>query len=165
MKKVIIFLIIIIALFGAMALVNNMQQKEKTADTPKASDTQKGPYGGKELNAATTGQLEDPNYQNIILPDTLKTKLDKKEDVTVYFFSPLCPHCKEATPRLMPLAEDKGIQVEQFNLLEFEDGWDAYNIESTPTLVQFKDGKETARIVGAQDTKIFSSWFDKNTLK
>ena len=55
--------------------------------------------------------------------------------------------CKEATPILTPLAEELGIDLVQYNLLEFEQGWDDYDIEGTPTIVQFKDGKEVARIV------------------
>ncbi|MBM7694261.1 thiol-disulfide isomerase/thioredoxin [Peribacillus deserti] len=156
MKKVIIFLVIIIALFGGIAAVNNIQQKEKTADNP---------YGKKELNPATVDQLDDPNYKNLILPADLKEKLDNNEDATVYFYSSTCPHCKRTTPELMPLAKSKDIHIDQYNLQEFEQGWDDYGIESTPTLVQFKDGKETARIVGYNEKNVFSKWFDKYTLK
>ena len=51
----------------------------------------------------------------------------------------------------------------QFNLLEFEEGWNNYGIESTPTIVQYKDGKEVNRIVGYQDEPVFEQWFNENS--
>ncbi len=154
MKKVLIFLAIIIVLFAGIAYVTKMQNSVKSKDNP---------YGKDTLHPATADLLEDPNYQNLILPDQLEEKLNSKEDLTVYFFSSTCPHCKAATPVLMPLADDLGVDVVQYNLLEFEQGWDDFGIESTPTLVQFKDGKEVARIVGNQPKEEFQSFLEKNT--
>jgi thiol-disulfide isomerase/thioredoxin len=139
LKKIILFLVIIVALFAGIAYVTNMQNKEKAEGNP---------YGKDELNPATVDQLDDPNYQNLILPEELEKKLNNKEDVTVYFYSPTCPHCQKATPVLMPLADEMGVDIVQYNLLEFEQGWDDYGIESTPTLVHFEKGKEADRIVG-----------------
>ncbi|EIJ82012.1 thioredoxin-like protein [Bacillus methanolicus PB1] len=153
MKKVIIFLAIIIALFAGVAILNNMQQKEKvSADNPYRKDS---------LHPETVKQLDDPNYQNIILPEELEKKLEAKEDVTVYFFSPTCPHCQKATPIVTPLSKKMGIDLFLFNLLEFEDGWDDYGITETPTIVQYKDGKETARITGYNEKSVFEEWFNK----
>ncbi len=87
------------------------------------------------------------------------------EDVTVYFYSPTCPHCQRTTPIVDPLSKEMGIDLVQYNLLEFEQGWDDYGIESTPTIVQFKKGKETARIVGYNEEDVFQDWFNKNAIK
>ncbi|GAB6926391.1 hypothetical protein JCM10914A_03740 [Paenibacillus sp. JCM 10914] len=108
-------------------------------------------YGGKKvanLNPATQALLDDPNYQQIILPDQLKAKVDNKESFYVYFFASDCPHCMATTPQLMPLADDAGVTLHQYNLREFQEGWRDYNIEFTPTLVYFENGVEQERIVG-----------------
>lgn len=155
MKKVVIFLAIVICLFVAIAFLTKMQNEAKVEEN--------NPYQKDTLHPETVAQLDDPNYQNIILPDELQKKLKNKEDVTVYFYSPLCPHCVEATPVMMSVAKDLGIHVYQFNLLEFDDGWDDYFIEETPTIVQYKDGKESARITGNNDKEVFEQWFRKNS--
>lgn len=154
MKKIVIFLVIVIALFVGMAVLNNVQNKEKLGADNK--------YKTNDLQQETIDQLDDPNYQNIILPEELEEKLKNKEDVTVYYYSPTCSHCKKTTPILMPLAEDMGIDVVQFNLLEFEDGWNQYGIEGTPTLVRYVDGQEVARIDGYREEATFKQWFEEN---
>lgn len=108
-------------------------------------------YGGKKvssLNPATQELLSDPNYQSIILPDQLKDKVDNKENFFVYFFASDCPHCRVTTPELMPLADDAGVTMHQYNLREYQEGWRDYNIEFTPTLVYFENGVEKERLVG-----------------
>lgn len=159
MKKIIIFLVIVICLFLAISLVTKKQNEEKAEEK-----TEEYPLYHKDtLHSETIGQLDDPNYQNIILPEDLDKKLKNKEDVTVYFFSPTCPHCVKATPVVMSVAEDLGIHIYEFNLLEFDDGWDDYNVEKTPTIIQYKKGKESARITGNNDREVFEQWFNENS--
>lgn len=155
MKKILIFLGVMIVLFGAISYLTNAKNEEKTEDNPYKKET---------LNPQTIAQLDDPNYQNLILPDELEDKLDKGEDVTVYFYSPTCTHCQRTTPELVPLVEEMDIDLVKYNLLEFEQGWDDYQLESTPTIVQFKEGKEVARIVGYNDPEVFEQWFTNNTI-
>ncbi|MBS4188710.1 thioredoxin family protein [Bacillus sp. FJAT-49705] len=156
MKKVIIFLGIIIILFAAVGIITKMQNEEKVSE--------ENPYGkNATLHAETIKQLDDPNYQNIILPDKLEEKLDNKEDVTVYFYSPICPHCLSTTPIVAPLAKEMEIDLVQYNLLEFEKGWDKYGITETPTIVQYKDGEEVNRITGYKDEAVFKEWFNENS--
>lgn len=152
MKKLIIFGAIILVLFGTLAFVTSYSQKEETKGNP---------YGKDTLKTSTIKQLDDPNYQNIILPNEVEKKLKNKEDFIVYFYSPECPHCQRTTPILMPVAKDVGVTINQFNLLEFEDGWNNYNIHETPTLVHFKDGKEQDRIVGYQEEATFKNLLSK----
>ncbi|MGG1687950.1 thioredoxin family protein [Pseudalkalibacillus sp. NRS-1564] len=153
MKKAIIFLGIVIVIFGALAFVTNYSNSEKTEGNP---------YGKSSLNPATIEQLDDPLYQNQILPDELEEALSNEEEAFVYFYSPTCIHCKNTSPVLVPLAEDMGIDLKKYNVLEFEQGWNDYRIESTPTLVRFKDGKEVDRIVGTQSEDTFKQWIEKN---
>ncbi len=153
MKKAIIFLGIIIVLFGALAFVTNLSNSEKAEGNP---------YGKDSLDPATIDQLDDPLYQNQILPDELDKKLSNEDDAFVYFYSPTCIHCKNTSPILVPLAEDMDIDLKKYNVLEFEQGWNDYQIESTPTLVRFKDGKEVDRIVGTQTEETFKQWVEQN---
>ncbi|MFE8703146.1 thioredoxin family protein [Cytobacillus sp. FJAT-54145] len=155
MKKVIIFLAIIIALFVAVGLLTKMQNEEKVSED--------NPYGKDTLHPETIAQLDDPNYQNLILPEELEEKLDNKEDVTVYFYSPTCSHCQRTTPIVDPLSKEMEIDLVQFNLLEFDNGWNQYNVSETPTIVQYKEGKEVARIVGYQEEAVFEDWFNENS--
>lgn len=142
MKKIIIFLAVIIVLFAGIAIVTKMQTSEKVEGNP---------YGKSSLHPETVKQLEDENYQNIILPEDLEKKLDAKEDAVVYFFSPTCHYCVEATPHIMSAAKKAGVNIDQFNLLEFEDGWEQYHIENTPTIVVYEKGKEKNRFVGSSE--------------
>ncbi|MBY0123142.1 co-chaperone YbbN [Bacillus sp. S/N-304-OC-R1] len=155
MKKVIIFLAVIIVLFVAVGFLTKMQNEEKVSE--------ENPYGKDTLHPETIAQLNDPNYQNLILPEELKKKLDNKEDVTVYFYSPTCPHCQRTTPVVAPLATKMKVDLVQFNLLEFDKGWDQYLITETPTIVQYKAGKEVNRITGYQDKEVFEQWFKENS--
>lgn len=139
MKKLAIIGGIVIALFIGIIVLNNMSNSEKLEDNP---------YGTDNLNQATIDLLDDENYQNIILPDDLEAKIESSEDVFAYLFSPLCSYCMQFTPKLMEVADEKGIQIDQLNVLEFENAKAAYNLEATPTLIYFEDGKEVSRIVG-----------------
>ncbi|MGA9227927.1 MAG: thioredoxin domain-containing protein, partial [Mesobacillus sp.] len=121
MKKVIIFLVIIVGLFAALFFVSKAQNEEKAEGNP---------FGKEALHPETVKQLEDPNYQNIITPDELEKVIKNGEDATVYFYSPTCPHCVRTTPIVSPLAKEMDVNLVQFNLLEFEEGWNNYGIES-----------------------------------
>ncbi|KKI91517.1 thioredoxin [Bacillus sp. SA1-12] len=146
MKKIIIFGAVILILFGTLAFITTYQNKQKAEGNV---------YGKDNLDPATIDQLDDPNYQNIILPEELESKLENKEETIVYYFSPTCTHCQATTPVLMPVAEELGVEINQFNLLEFEDGWTQYSINATPTLVHYKDGKEVARSEGSNTEEYF----------
>ena len=156
MKKILIFLAIIVVLFIALAVLTNMKNTEKVSAN--------NPYEKSSLHPETVALLDDENYQNIILPDELQQKLENKEDVTVYFFASTCPYCKIATPSLTPLAKELGVDLVQYNLEEFKQGWDDYHIESTPTIIQFKKGEETARIVSLQDEAVYKEWLTEHSV-
>jgi thiol-disulfide isomerase/thioredoxin len=155
MKKVIIFGSIVVLIFVALIVVSNLNQAQKAAGNP---------FGKDRLHPATIELIDDPNYQNVILPEELEKKLADEEAVTVYFYSSDCPYCKEATPRLVPLAEENGINLVQYNLREFEEGWDQYNLDSTPTIIHFENGAEAGRIVSAVPDEEFQQFFDEYVL-
>ncbi|MBM7604319.1 thiol-disulfide isomerase/thioredoxin [Metabacillus crassostreae] len=152
MKKILLFGAVILILFGGLAFVTTYQNKQKAEGNV---------YGKANLDSATIAQLDDPNYQNIILPDQLETKLENKEDTIVYFFSPRCEHCVATTPVLMPIAEDVGVEINQLNLLEFEDAWNEYKITGTPTLVHYQDGKEVDRVEGSSTEEAYRTLLEE----
>lgn len=156
MKKIIVFLVVIIAMFAALFFLNKAQNEEKSKGNP---------YGKSSLHPETVKQLDDPNYQNIILPEELDDIIKNGKDATVYFYSPTCPHCVRTTPVVAPLAKEMDVDLLQFNLLEFENGWSDYGIEETPTIVHYKKGKEVERIVGYNEKAVFKSWFEENNMK
>ncbi|MDN4493208.1 thioredoxin family protein [Ureibacillus aquaedulcis] len=154
MKKLGIIGAIVVVLFAAIIILTNLANKDKLKDNP---------YDTDNLNQATIDLLDNENYQNIILPEALKEKVDSGEPVVAYMFSPTCVHCQAMTPALMPIAEEVDVHIDQYNLLEYEQGWDDYKVESTPTLIYFKDGKEVNRIVGdySQDTDVIYDFLEQ----
>lgn len=155
MKKVLIFLGIIVLIFASILILNNVNNQKLLKDNP---------YGTNDLEQATIDQLDDPNYQNIILPDELNASLANEENKTVYFFSPLCSYCKQTTPIIVPLAEEMGVELELYNILEFNQESAKYNVTKTPTLIYFENGKEVQRFEGAADKQFFENWFNSYVL-
>ncbi|MCP2036241.1 thioredoxin-like negative regulator of GroEL [Planomicrobium sp. HSC-17F08] len=156
MKKMIIIGAAVVLIFGLIIFLTNQSNNSKLANNP---------YDTEDLNQATIDQLDDENYQNIVLPDELDKKIASGEPTTVYFFSPTCPHCQATTPVLMPVADDMGVDVLQYNLLEYEQGWQQYFIEATPTLIHYENGEEVARWVGSQPKENIEEFFNQVVLK
>lgn len=140
MKKLLIYLGVIVLLFAGLYTVNHL--------SATAGDSEPNAYGvpASKLDPATRKQLSDPEYQNIITPPALEKRIESKEATFAYFFSPTCPHCQRTTPVVNPIAQETGVDLKQLNLLEYPEGWDKYRITGTPTIVYFKDGKEIGRI-------------------
>lgn len=148
MKKLLIYLLIIVALFASFFFIDKLSQQAKEDSVTY------NPYGVEisKLHPETVKQLTDPNYQNIILPDDLDQKLKNKESFYQYFFSSTCSHCKVTTPIIVPIVKELGLNVTQFNLQEYKEGWITYNIQATPTIIYYKDGVEADRLVGGFST-------------
>jgi len=156
MKKIVIFSSLIVVLFVALAIINNVQKDKKIEEYSL--------YNKDDLAPETIALLDNPNYQNLILPEQLDEKLQNKETVTVYFYGSDCQYCMDSTPRLVELSDELSIDIPQFNLTEFPDGWEKYNIEYTPTVVQYVNGEETARVIGAATKEEFKQWLEQNSL-
>ena len=136
MKKMGIFIIVIVALFGGIFALNKANVNE-VYNKPVS-----------ELNPQTRALLNDPNYQNIILPAELESKVESSEGSFIYYFASDCGFCKQTTPLLMPIAEEMGINLPQFNLREFDDYFNKMGIHYTPTLAYYKDGKLVDKLEG-----------------
>ncbi|MDQ0430203.1 MULTISPECIES: thioredoxin family protein [Caryophanaceae] len=150
MKKLLIIAGIVVVIFAGIIFLTSQANDEKMADNP---------YDTEDLEQATIDQLDDENYQNIVVPSELEEQIASGEPTTVYFFSPTCEYCQQTTPVLMPVAEDMDVDVLQYNLLEYEQGWQQYSIEATPTLVHYENGEEVSRWVGAQPEENIEQFF------
>ena|SRR5690625_142936 len=152
-NKMLIILGVVIVLFVALYVLVDYQNKQTIKQTGN-------PYGKDQLKQETIDQLDDPLYQNQIVPNDLAEKLENEEDVFLYFYSPTCPYCLEVTPVLVPLAEELNIDVKKLNLYEFEQEKHTYDIKGVPTLVYYENGQEVDRISGAQPEEVFRSFFE-----
>ncbi|WP_096435816.1 thioredoxin family protein [Alteribacter populi] len=155
MKKLILFGVAVIAIFGALAFITSNQNQQQSEGNP---------FGKDRLHQETIDQLDNPIYSNVILPEELDEKIEGEEDFTVYFYSPACHVCQEVSPVLVPLAEDKGIDLHLFNLLEFQDGFNHYDIEGTPTVVHYENGEEVDRIYGGAEEPTYELFYDQVVL-
>lgn len=150
-NKMLLILGVILLLFVSLYFVVDYKNKQ-------AVDGTNNPYGKDTLAQETIDQLDDPNYQNQITPDALDELLDNGEDAFVYFYSPTCVYCQRTTPILVPLAEELNIDLKKHNLLEFEESWDTYNIDGTPTLIVYENGEEVDRISGEHSEEEFNEF-------
>lgn len=154
-NKMFVILAVVIVLFGGLYFLVDYKNKQTVESTGN-------PYGKENLHQETIDQLDDPLYQNQVTPDELKEQLNNQEDVTVYFYSPTCIFCQKTTPVLVPVAEDMDVDLKKMNLLEFgETVANTYNVQSTPTLVHYKNGEEIDRVNGEQEESLFKSFFEE----
>lgn len=78
--------------------------------------------------------------------------LKSKQAVLVDFYADWCVPCKMMAPVVDAAAEkyEGQLTAGKLNLDENLDLADKYGVQSIPTLIVFKDGKEAGRTVGAQ---------------
>ncbi|HZG75684.1 MAG TPA: thioredoxin family protein [Paenibacillus sp.] len=150
-RKLILYFGIFALLIVALVVVNQQANKASSDNV----------YGipTSQLSPQTVDLLDDPNYQNIILPEELDKRLADKESFFLYYFSATCPHCIATTPQLNPLIAEAGVDVKQFNLDVYNEGFNKYNIIYTPTLIYYENGVEVERIEGGFGNDITAQTF------
>lgn len=154
MKKLLIFGAIIVLLFGGIIALTTMSNSDKLENNP---------YGTNDLRQSTIDLLSDEHYQNIILPEPLAEKIASGEPTVAYMFSPECSYCKNLTPKLMPIAAELDVHIDQLNVLEYDE-WATYGIEATPTLIYFENGTEVARMTGDTTEDEIRKFFNEAVL-
>ena len=155
MKKLGIIGAIVVALFALIIVLTVLSNNSKLANNP---------YDTDDLNQATIDLLDDENYQGIILPEALEDKISSGEKTIAYLFSPLCAYCKNFTPKLMAVANEYDLEINQLNVLEYEYTWDQYRISGTPTLIYFENGLEVVRISGDYPEEDIRAFFEANVI-
>ncbi|GAB3062330.1 thioredoxin family protein [Salinicoccus sesuvii] len=137
-----IIAIVIVGFAAAFIFMNSTSENPEDGYYPY-TDLQ-----SEQLSGATIDKLDDENYHYNKTFDETKEIIDAGDGEFVYFWSPTCVHCNAATPFLMDAFDQTGEEVTQLNVLEYQQPWPEYGIESTPTLIYFEDGEEVDRFVG-----------------
>ena len=134
--------LIVVVFVGVFLFMNN---EEKDITEGYYPYTDKEP---EELTGATIDRLDDENYQANKTPAEVEEIVNSGEGEFVYFWSPTCPHCLEATPLLTDALDNIDGEVTQLNLDEYREQWTTWGINSTPTLIYFENGEEVERLEG-----------------
>ena len=67
------------------------------------------------------------------------------------FFADWCYPCKMMAPVVEEVAKDESIKVGKINIDENQELAEKYGVESIPTIIVFKRGKEYKRQIGVTD--------------
>lgn len=139
-----IIIALVIVIFAGTFFVMNSQ----------SGDYDYNPYTdleAEELTGPTVDTLEDENYHFNYTPAEIEEIIQEDESF-VYYWSPTCPACQQATPLLVEAFDNQDAELNQLNIFEYEqhgiDLWQPYAIEATPTLIYFENGEEVDRITG-----------------
>lgn len=91
---------------------------------------------------STVSHLSDADFKSEVLQSTRPTLVD--------FWAPWCGPCRRIAPILDDLASQRGdaVKVAKVNVDESPRVAAAYQIDSIPTLLVFKDGEIIDRVVG-----------------
>lgn len=138
---------VVIVIFVGVFFIMNQQ----TNSPEGLSDSGYYPYTDKEpddLSGPTVDSLDDENYHFNHTPEEISETIQNDDEAFVYYWSPTCPHCQQATPLLIEAFDDEDAELNQLNVLEYEEPWQEYSIEATPTLIYFENGEEVDRITG-----------------
>ena len=90
--------------------------------------------------------------------------LNSKKPVLVDFFASWCGPCKMIAPLIEKMAEEKKdkIDVYKLDIDQASDLAAQYGVQSIPTLVIFKGGKDVDRHIGALQQNALNKWIDSH---
>lgn len=141
-----IIALIVVVFIAVFVVVSN-----QSSDPESLSESGYYPYTDKEpdeLSGPTIDVLDNEDYQANKTPAEVEEIVNSGEGEFVYFWSPTCVHCQEATPMLTDALDSMDEEITQLNVLEYDEAWQTYNINATPTLIYFEDGQEVERLEG-----------------
>lgn len=90
------------------------------------------------------------DYNNII---------NSSKVVMVEFFATWCPHCQRMMPVVEQIKEllDGRADIYQFDIDKNQEAADSLDVESLPTFIVYRDGKEVWRQSGEMDGQVLLS--------
>lgn len=88
-------------------------------------------------------EITDSNFQSEVL--------EEQRTVLIDFFADWCYPCKMMAPVVEEVSKDEKIKVGKVNIDENQELAEKYEVESIPTIIVFKNGKEYKRQVGVTD--------------
>lgn len=90
------------------------------------------------------------DYNNII---------DSSKVVMVEFFATWCPHCQRMMPVVEQIKEllDGRTDIYQFDIDKNQEAADSLDVESLPTFIVYRHGKEVWRQSGEMDGQVLLS--------
>jgi thioredoxin 1 len=93
---------------------------------------------------ALIGDVNDQDFEDLVLKSDTPVLVD--------FWAEWCVPCHMVSPVVEEIGREKGekLRVAKLNIDENPDITRRYGVMSIPTLMLFKDGEETARVVGAR---------------
>lgn len=100
--------------------------------------------------SATTRELNTSNGAMDLDEATLRAAIDSGKPVLVDFHADWCPPCRAMAPTLEQVARDTAGRaiVGKVNVDEHGDLAGSFGVQSIPTIVVLRGGRETQRFVG-----------------
>ena len=85
--------------------------------------------------------------------------INSSKVVMVEFFATWCPHCQRMMPVVEQIKEllDGRADIYQFDIDKNQEAADSLNVESLPTFIVYRDGKEVWRQSGEMDGQVLLS--------
>ena len=104
-------------------------------------------------------------FNNEIVQITEKGELEKIKNGYIFFSIKDCPLCTEVSPLIKKEIKDKKIDIYHFDIYtllddkiytneELQNKCIEYNIQSAPTIIKLKNGKEINRFPSSYDQEI-----------
>lgn len=156
---------VVIAIIVAGFIAAFLFIRDYQSDPENLSESGYYPYtdiAASDLQGPTVDLLDNENYQmNRTLEETVEIVQEETDGVFVYFWSPVCSFCLNATPNLVKALDDVDANLVQLNLLEYAAGAQVFMIPSTPTLVYYENAQEVERLEGdPEDSEIFLAFME-----
>jgi len=85
--------------------------------------------------------LTDNNFDSVIAENKI---------VLVDFWAEWCGPCKQVSPILDEISQEKDLLVAKINIDENDIKPKDYGVASIPTMILFRDGQPVAKIIGAK---------------
>lgn len=91
------------------------------------------------------------NAQDVSPPE-LQQMIEEDNDFFVYFYSPTCPECIEAEPKVAKAVQLAKVKIVKLDVKKYEDFAKQLDIPGTPTILYYNRHKIVTGITGVYAT-------------